>query len=193
MPKIVDEAEQRTRIRDAARRVFSARGVATTGLAHVAAEAGMRRSNLYHYYPDKAAIVRDLANEVLAEEEALFRAAVEAEGNALDRVERLFTGVSELLASRASMGRLLIETWVSDAPRVRRVMRRVRAALAEVVEAGQRRGEITADLEPEAAAVVLVGLMDGLLVQVFLDPRGLAEVSTLPSTVLDSVRRLLRP
>ena len=76
MPKVVDAAEQRSRIREAARQVFARRGVAGTGLVHVAKAARISRSNLYHYYPDKAAPFRDLAQELLDEEEALFRAAL---------------------------------------------------------------------------------------------------------------------
>ncbi|HIE60581.1 MAG TPA: TetR family transcriptional regulator, partial [Microbacterium sp.] len=41
MPKIVDAEVQRDEIRDAARRVFAERGVRGTGLAPVAAAAGM--------------------------------------------------------------------------------------------------------------------------------------------------------
>ena len=69
MPKVVDTAVQRREIRRAARRVFARRGVASTGLTHVAEAAGMGRSSLYHYYADKASLVRDLTRELLAEEE----------------------------------------------------------------------------------------------------------------------------
>ena len=75
MPKLVDSVEQRREIRSAARRVFARRGVAGTGLTHVAQAAGMGRSSLYHYYPDKAALMRDLLCEVMGEEESFFAAA----------------------------------------------------------------------------------------------------------------------
>ncbi|TDJ05786.1 MAG: TetR/AcrR family transcriptional regulator [Deltaproteobacteria bacterium] len=78
MPKIVAAAAQRRQIRLAARRVFARRGVARTGLAQVAERAGMGRSTLYHYYPDKAALVRDLARDLLQEEAELFNAACRA-------------------------------------------------------------------------------------------------------------------
>ena len=69
MPKLVDRVEQRREIRRAARHVFARRGVAGTGLTHVAEAAGMGRSSLYHYYPDKAALMRDLLREVMTEED----------------------------------------------------------------------------------------------------------------------------
>ena len=89
MPKLVDARVQRAEIRDAARRVFSRRGVAGTGLAHVAAAAGMGRSSLYHYYPDKASLLRDLVRDLLREEEAIFLDALRGAGAPLERIERL--------------------------------------------------------------------------------------------------------
>ncbi len=193
MPMIVDAAEQRRRIRDAARRVFSARGIATTGLGHVAAAAGMRRSRLYHYYPDKKALVRDLADELLAEEEAIFEAALAEEGSAVERIERLTASVADLFDRRASLGRLLLETWASDPSRVRRALRRVRGSIAALIRSGQEQGEIDARLDPDAVAVLVIGLMDGLMLQIFLDPKGVQLGPRLRSSLVQAVRRTLAP
>ncbi len=89
MPKVVDPHAQRRQIRRAARDVFSRRGLAGTGLAQVADAAGMGRSSLYHYYPDKAALVRDLVRDLAAEEAAAFAAAAGGSGPPLARIERL--------------------------------------------------------------------------------------------------------
>jgi len=95
MPKIVDATEQRGSIRRAATRVFSRRGVAGTGLAHVAREAGMGRSTIYHYYRDKTALTRDMVRELLSEEEALFAAAA---GTALTTPEGILAEATRMLA-----------------------------------------------------------------------------------------------
>jgi len=191
VPKIVDEEQQRGRIRSAARSVFSRQGLSTTGLAHVAAAAGMRRSTLYHYYPDKAALIRDLADDILAEEESAFRAALEAEGSALERIVRLADEVIGLFESRVALGRILLELWASEPRRIRPMLRRVRAALAELVRVGQQQGEIAGELDPDATAVLLVALMDGLLVQVFLDPKGVQTDARLRQSFALSLRRAL--
>jgi AcrR family transcriptional regulator len=191
VPKIVDEEEQRGRIRAAARSVFSRRGLATTGLAHVAAAAGMRRSTLYHYYPDKAALVRDLADDVLGQEEAVFRAALEAEGGALERIVRLADEVIRLFELRVALGRILLELWASEPRRIRPMLRRVREALAELIRIGQQQGEIAAELDPDATAVLLVALMDGLLIQVFIDPKAVRTDARLRRPLARTVRRVL--
>ena len=191
MPKVVDREAQRGRIRAAARRVFSEHGIAQTGLARVAEAAGMRRSSLYHYYDDKASLVRDLADELLAEEEAMFRSALEEEGSTVARVERLVSSVAQLFTPRVSLGRVLLEVWASDPRRVRRALRRIRGSLAELLREGQRRREIARGLDPEATAVLLVGLLDGLMVQVFLDPTGIEVGPTLERALARTVRRTL--
>ena len=193
MPKVVDADEQRALIRGAARAVFARRGVAGTGLAHVAAQAGVSRTGLYHYYPDKAALVRDLARELLEEEERLFQAALEAPGSVAERIERLADGVVERFAAWASFGRPLLEIWARDARRMRPVLRRLRAALATLIAEGQRRGEIARTLAPAETAALLVGLIDGLMLQVFIDPDGVPPTRGIRDSLAETLARILQP
>jgi AcrR family transcriptional regulator len=193
MPKLVDEREKRRAIRRAARRVFSKRGLVGTGLAHVAAEAGISRANLYNYYPDQAALVRDLADELLAEEEALFRAAVEEEGSPLERIERLTGAATDLFERRAGVGMLLLQIWANEPRRVRPLLRTAREVLAGLIRQGQRQGEIQRRLSPESAAAVVVAMIDGLLLQFFIDPRAFPDPGALQRTLIHAVRQTLSP
>jgi len=174
VPKQIDASAQRREIRRAARRVFGRKGVQGTGLAHVARAAGMGRSSLYHYYPDKEALLRDLVHETLAEERELFRACLRSPGPVLDRVHRLTDGCVALLDGWASLGRLFIDLRMGDTSRFRRFFREIRSELAETLREGQRSGEIAADLDPFLTGATLIGAIDGLLIQHFLDSRALA-------------------
>ncbi len=191
MPKLVDEAARRESIRRAALSVFSRHGLAKTGLAHVARAAGMRRSTLYHYYPDKAALLRDLAREVLDGEEALFQAALAGEGRAMTRIEQVCDELLAFLEQRTGPGRVLVELWASEPRLVRTMLRRVRAMVAELVRQGQKDGDIRGSLDPDATAVLLVSLLDGLFIQHFLDPGEVRADSGLRRATLESVRRML--
>ncbi|HEU4428364.1 MAG TPA: TetR/AcrR family transcriptional regulator [Myxococcota bacterium] len=193
MPKVVDADEQRGLIRGAARAVFARRGVVGTGLAQVAAQAGVSRTGLYHYYPDKAALVRDLARELLEEEERLFQAALDAPGSVAERIERLADGVVERFAAWASFGRPLLEIWARDTRRMRPVLRRLRAALAALIADGQRRGEIARTLPPGETAALLVGLIDGLMLQVFIDPEGVPPSRAIRDSLAETLGRILQP
>jgi AcrR family transcriptional regulator len=193
VPKVVDSTEQRREIRHAARRVFARRGVAGTGLAHVAEAAGMGRSSLYHYYPDKASLVRALVRDVLAEEEALFAAALGGEGTPLERIERLTGALTALFEDWANVGRMVFDLWSRDGSRFRPFFRRIRADLAALITEGQRSGEMDRALDPALASATVIGAIDGLLLQHFIDPRAFPDSDALRDTLVYAVRKVLRP
>ncbi len=170
MPKIVDPESQRDEIRRAARRTFSRRGVRGTGLAHVAKAAGIGRSTLYHYYPDKDTLLRDLVRGALENERAVFRACLRAEGSAKERVRHLLDSLLTLFDEWAALGRMLYDFRLSDTARFRRFFREVRAELSGVLRTGQSEGELSGDFDPDLAAASLIGAVDGLLFQFFLEP-----------------------
>lgn len=186
MPKQVDPAALRGRIRRAARGVFGRRGVAGTGLGHVARAAGMGRSSLYHYYPDKEALLADLVAETLDGERELFRASLGGEGDAVARVQRLTDGCIALFAEWASLGRLFLDLRLRDVTGFRGFFDEIRGLLAETLRAGQRRGEVSPELDPPLAAATLIGAIDGLLIQHFLDSRAFD-----PEALRDELRRVV--
>lgn len=70
-PSIAEHvASQEAAVVDAARRLFSERGVAAVSLGDIAAEVGLRRTSLYRYFPTKAHILErwfDLEMDPLVE------------------------------------------------------------------------------------------------------------------------------
>jgi AcrR family transcriptional regulator len=193
MPKIVDAGEQRRAIRRAAHRVFARRGVKGVGLAHVAAEAGVGRSSLYHYYRDKSALVRDLARDLLREEEALFASAARGEGSAMERIERLLLALDDMFESWSAVGKLLLDLRTIDRRQFRDFFRRARGHLASVIAEGQRDGEIDAAIDPELAAATIIGAIDGLLLQYFVEPAAFAGLDSATARVVSLFRKALRP
>jgi AcrR family transcriptional regulator len=193
VPKLVDAATQRREIRRAARRVFARRGVAGTGLTHVADAAGMARSSLYHYYRDKETLLRDLVRDLLAEEARLFDAAIDGGGSALARIDRLIAQLADVFDEWASAGRLLTELRTRWAALFRPFFRRVRQRLGALIAAGQRAGEIDAALDPGLAAAVAIGAVDGLLLQVLVEPRAFGDPEALRDTLVRTVHKALAP
>jgi AcrR family transcriptional regulator len=193
MPKIVDARAQRQEIRRAARRVFARRGVRGTGLAHVAGAAGMGRSSLYHYYPDKASLVRDLSRELLDEEEALFAAAVRAEGSPLERLDRLAGSLVHFFDAWSSLGRVVADLRSLDRGRFRTFFRTIRGHLADLIAEGQAQGEIDPGLDPTHASATLIGAIDGLLLQDFVDPGAFRDRDALSRDLVTMLRKSLLP
>jgi AcrR family transcriptional regulator len=193
MPKLVDPVRQRGEIRAAARRVFSRRGVAGIGLTHVAEAAGMGRSSLYHYYPDKASLMRDLLREVMSEEEAFFAAAVRGEGTPLERAERLGKILASMFEQWTAVGRMLFDLRLRETRGFRPFFRRIRNHLASLIAEGQRLGEMDPRLDPSLGAATLIGTVDGLLLQHLVDPRAFSDPHALENALVLAVRKLLQP
>ncbi|MCA9513280.1 MAG: TetR/AcrR family transcriptional regulator [Myxococcota bacterium] len=173
MPKQVDAGALKSEIRAAARRAFARNGIAGTGLEHVARVAGMGRSSLYHYYPDKQSLLRDLVAETLDGERALFRAHLRAEGSVRARLDALIDACVELFDAWAALGRFFLDLRQLDGPRFRRFFRDVRSDVARVLEEGKATGEVAPDLDAPMVAAALIGAIDGLLVQHYFDRRAL--------------------
>lgn len=192
MPKQVDASAQREEIRRAARRVFAHKGIPGTGLAHVARAAGMGRSSLYHYYADKDALLHDLVAEALAGERALFHACLAGPDPVALRVQRLVDGCVALFDDWASLGRLFIDLRMRDGVRFRSFFREIRDELAGVLREGQARGEVAADADPLLTAATLIGAIDGLLIQHFLDP-GAFDADALRRELGRIARRAVAP
>jgi AcrR family transcriptional regulator len=193
MPKLVDPVVQRREIRTAARRVFSRRGVAGTGLSHVAEAAGMGRSSLYHYYPDKASLTRDLLREVMSEEESFFAAAVRGAGTPMERAERLAGLLAGMFEQWNAVARMLFDFRLRETRGFRPFFRRIRGHLADLIAEGQQLGEMDARLDPSLGAATLIGTIDGLLLQHLVDPRAFSDPKVLADTLVLAVRKLLQP
>jgi len=193
MPKIVDRSRQRADIRRAARSVFAERGIAGTGLEHVARAAGMGRASLYHYYADKDELITDIADELLREEAELFEQAALGEGDALQRVAAVAEAVTALYERWGDEGSIILQFWAGQTDRMRPLLAVLRDELAQVVRRGQREGDIDPDLDPPAAAAAVVGLIDGLLLQFFLDPRAFHGSTTLAEQCRSAVVKVLAP
>jgi AcrR family transcriptional regulator len=102
-----DSSGTGTRIRDAAVRLFAARGYAATGIRDVAEEAGVTTAALYHHMGSKqdllVTIMRDAMHELIA---SARRALADTEGaagrlQALARAHVIFNG-QNLLAANVS-------------------------------------------------------------------------------------------
>jgi AcrR family transcriptional regulator len=194
MPKLVDAVAQRKIIRKAARRVFARRGVESAGLIHVAKLAGVGRATLYHYYPDKSSLVRDLVRELLSEEETLATAALRSDQDSpLRRIENFAGKLTELFGEWASLSRMLFDLWSRTAAMFRPFFRRMRRDLAELIAEGQHLGEIDRQLEPDTTAAAVIALIDGLLLQRMLDAEAFVEPSALRAHVVRAVRKMLVP
>jgi TetR/AcrR family acrAB operon transcriptional repressor len=171
----------RTRILDAAERVFSRRGVSRTSLDDIARAAGVTRGAIYWHFRDKADLFGAMLGRVaLPMEEMLERTNEEAGGDPLAQVRRRSIAVLRKVTGDARARRVFEVVahkceYVDEMAAVRRRLSGMRANCLAQLESGfrnaVRRGLLPANVEPRAAAVGLHALVDGLITNWLIDPK----------------------
>jgi AcrR family transcriptional regulator len=145
----------RTRIEEAAERLFRELGYQKTAVADIARELGMSPANIYRFFPSKSAINEAIAQRMLGAMAAEIDAIAAGPGSAADRLRRLFAALFEQKLA-AFFGERRMYDMVTAAMEehwgvIETHLARVRAAIQRVVESGIARGEFAATDPVEAA------------------------------------------
>ncbi len=171
MPKVVDIPARRRDILAAAAAVFARHGYRGTSLERVATALGVGKSSLYHYFPTKEALFASLADETLRREAELFDALVAAGSPPAERLRTLLDAIVGMFDEWAAVGPLLVDFLREPRGRrrVQETFARARAALARLLREGQRTGAFRTGA-PAALATVVLGCLDGLLLEELVEP-----------------------
>jgi AcrR family transcriptional regulator len=165
----------RTRILEAAFRLFAEQGYAATSVAQVCEAAGVAKTALYWHFDSKEGLLAAvLENTASAEIEAIQR-AVAVEGEPVARLDQFMGHMRRLLAEQRGLLRLILGVALerSDADAgtrraLRSVAQRIRTALAQGLE------DAVGDRVPEADLIAhtVLALLDGALLATLIDPKG---------------------
>jgi len=162
------QSERRTRILDAAERCFVRSGFHRTTMQDVAAEAAMSQGNLYRYFPSKDAIVAGLTERDRAEVAGDFASFINVEN---------FAESFSLLARKhlqyepRDRAILCLEIWaeatrnVAVAELTHGFHCELTGRLAEAFAEAQAQGAIGPEVDPEALAILVITLANGLFVR----------------------------
>jgi len=167
VPKIVDHESRRAEYLDALWRVVDRDGVAALSVRTVAAEAGVSKSSIGHYFGSQADLIAAaVAQQIAVVNEqigALDLAALDEEG----AVDALMLAIPTT-DHRRRMSRvwLMLLSRQGEDPDMRRVLRGLDAAVGEgilrLVEQMAQAGLVGAGRDPGAEAGRLHALVDGL-------------------------------
>ncbi|GAA3045610.1 TetR/AcrR family transcriptional regulator [Streptomyces roseofulvus] len=184
MPRTADHEQRRRQIADAVSRLISEHGLDAVTVARTAAAAGMSVGLVQHYFRTKDEMLlhafREVSARIRSRVDARIRegvvhqqplarvmADVMTEYIPLDEARR-----AEYRVARAFAGRAL------DAPALAEVdtesARQLREEIARAVHNGKECGEVDTHLDPQSAAVRLAAVMEGLALQVYREPEGIA-------------------
>jgi AcrR family transcriptional regulator len=180
------------------------RGLFDTRIGDIAERAGTSAPTILYYFESKDRLLEEAVDQTDREFYSRLLEGQARYEHASDKLVHLIEETS-LGPSGFSDWTLWMEIWV----RARRdasvresyfeLDRRQRKLIADIVRDGQAAGEFSADADPDAFAIALSGLMDGLGVQVTLGQpdvapeRMIAICLALASTELGCELRAARP
>ena len=178
MPKITEikREERRQQILDAALRCFSRDGFHATTTADIVRESGLSQGALYLYFATKDDIVVALADD-RHQGEVFLNALAKSEQDPVQGLMLLIDLYGHGLSDqrRLDMRRVGIQGWAEALrnPRIHASVvegfATVRAAIAELIERGQRSGQIRPEVDPDAAARTMIATFQGLVLQLAWD------------------------
>ncbi|MDH3654748.1 MAG: TetR/AcrR family transcriptional regulator [Myxococcales bacterium] len=176
---------------DAAIRVLARQGYAKTSLLEIAKEAGMSKGALHYHYPTKEALIHTVLETACNAVQARTMQAWSPSDNPFAALRK---SLEELWATRAERSDEALV--VADLLALSLSDESLRPKLAEFYELGAEQirayleqNLISLGLEPRISLEILprivIGLLDGLVMQAFVDPDALS-----PDEVVDAVQTI---
>ena len=191
-PNLQRQSDRRAEILDAAERCFARAGFHRASMQDICTEAGMSPGNLYRYFPSKEALIAGICERNRADAVDSFNQVEDAPDffdalaglaryHLVDRTDDEVSICAEIMAEsrRHPDIRQLYQTIEND----------IRERMAVMLQRAAERGEIRADLDPQAIAGLLMAIGDGMSWRRSVDPKFSAEES-LP-LILNMVHGLL--
>jgi TetR/AcrR family transcriptional regulator, fatty acid metabolism regulator protein len=166
MPTGLPSADaRRSKIRDAAVRVFARKGFHNARVGDIATEAGVAHGLLYHYFESKDALLESVFRETWSAMLDLIREVEESGEPASEQLRRVAAVVLRTWRRDPDLVRVLVRE-VTRTPQIQRQAEEVGhayQAIERIVRIGQERGEFRTDLDARLAALVLYGALEEIL------------------------------
>lgn len=168
--------KRRRQILDAAREVFSHKGLDAANVSDVATTAGVSHGTVYHYFNSKDDLFMAVFEDWIATSayETYAERALTAD-TAADQLRVFAETATRMMVSSAEFLPVQMEFWShllrNDAirERFRLLFAELRRFLSQIIQAGVDSGEFRS-VDAEALAAIAVAAYDGLVLQWLADP-----------------------
>ncbi len=186
----------RESILDAALRVFSRKGYALSTLEDIAKEAKVTRGAIYWHFENKVKIYAALVGERSSKAFALFNEILNTKISPVQKLRQVLIQsliyIEENEEYRAILELTTFKTEVTEEmiPFLQQKVKNNRmlvATFAKIVEEGRASGEIRRDVNPNAAALAIMGFLNGTLLSWLTDENAFSpkkQAETIVDTLL---------
>jgi len=201
---IVDKKEKQRHIIQSALRVFSRKGFNRTTISDIAEEAGIGKGTIYEYFDSKEAVISFSFDYFMQELVPDFEAVIRESIPASDKLKRMISGFERILSTKENRDLLgiMFDVWAAGIrsrdsrgsleSKMKHFYQNYRDTVSAVLQQGVEAGEFRKDIRPHVQASLLIGLLDGLLVQWILDKQEFplqAALEAVGNTVLYGLYR----
>ncbi len=190
-------AESDSRLLRATAELVVERGIEGASLAEIGRRAGYSHSLVHQRFGSKDALIERLNEEAVRMFTSSTVGWIESASGAA-AVQLVARTYLDLVHGPDPVARVHLVVWSEAVARGsgRRPYRAswdglFRSSLATMIAAGVKDGSIRGDVEPDAAAVIVVGLLRGVALQLMLDP-GAGSADGARDVVLEHLDRMLR-
>ena len=141
--------------------------------AAIAQRMGLTQGAIFRHFPSKDAILQAVMSWVSERLLARVNKAAEGEASPLAALQAVFTTHIEFVSAHPGVPRMLfgeLQRPGETIPKqmVQTLTQKYAALLRRLLEAGKAQGELDAGLDVEAAAVLFIGTIQGLVMQSLL-------------------------
>lgn len=156
-----DDQHGSARILAAAQHLFSQKGFAATSMQEIAQQAGVSKSNIFHHFKSKEDLYIAVIGCACGEAHERVVTLLAGDGEFAERLKRMMRADLEFMFENPERAHLVLREIASTQPNdptqpAPALLRRNAMELVETIRAAQRAGEIRAEIDPAAVALLLL-------------------------------------
>ena len=161
--------EIRSRIEEAAYRLFREQGIEETSIEQICVEADVARRTFYGHFPNKHSLMGGLGiSRLYDQSEPMLRLLMDNHQTTRDRLEAMIDYIESNFAGYEDIDRQLIllapSTFAEDTERQREIGDNAMANFVRLITAGVDMGDVQTDFSPEILAALVVGTLNMLTI-----------------------------
>ena len=161
--------EIRSRIEEAAYRLFRAQGIEDTSIEQICVEADVARRTFYGHFPNKHTLLGGLGiSRLYDQSEPMLQMLMDDHDSTRARLEAMIDYIESNFASYEEIDRQLIliapSTFAEDTERHREIGDSALASFVRLIATGVKIGDIQTKFSPEILAAMVVGTLNMLTI-----------------------------
>lgn len=178
-PKRINREEKRTQILNAALNVFSQKGVSKSKMVDIAAAAGIGKGTIYEYFRSKNEIIEASFQMHFESIHTFLNNNIYKNTNPKEKLEKFITIILNFYKLEMQpLAPVVMDFWAEgvrakhishDAFNLRQIYDESRLIITEIIREGCE-SRVFKNVNPVTTASLIIGMLDGLLIQLSMDP-----------------------